>query len=178
MRVISGSSGGTSLIPPKNDKIRPTSDKIKEAVFGALQFDIAGKDILDLFSGSGSLGIEALSRGADSCTFVDKSKESIKLTEANLEKTKLTSNAKVILSDCSIFLKSCKSSYDIIFIDPPYRLNLYSSVLNDINENGVLKKGGIIVLESEGQVENYEPYEAYKIKKYGITTIAFLKEKI
>jgi len=174
MRVISGKCRGISLYSPKNDRIRPTADKIKEAIFGSLQFEIGG-DVLDLFSGSGALGIEALSRGANSATFVDNSRESIKLTEANLEKTKLAADAKVILSDYSAFLKNCKASYDIIFLDPPYRLDLNSSVLRQINENKVLKKDGIIVCESEGEAKSYEPYNAYKIKQNGITTIAFLK---
>jgi len=120
MRVITGIARGKRLVTPDGSDVRPTSDKVKEALFSALQFDIEGRRILDLFAGSGQLGIEALSRGAKSCVFVDNSRASINLVKKNLEITGLSSNAKVIQSDFASFAAMSRDTFDIVFLDPPY----------------------------------------------------------
>ena len=119
MRVITGIARGKRLVTPDTYDVRPTSDKVKEALFSALQFDIEGRRVLDLFAGSGQLGIEALSRGAKSCVFVDNSRASINLVKKNLEITGLEDNAKVIQSDFSSFAAMSRDTFDLVFLDPP-----------------------------------------------------------
>ena len=120
MRIITGTARGRRLITPEGFDVRPTPEKVKEALFSALQFDIEGRRILDLFAGSGQLGIESLSRGAESATFVDNSPVSIKTVEKNLETCGLSENARVIKSDYASFCASSKDIFDIAFLDPPY----------------------------------------------------------
>ncbi len=174
MRVISGSARGTKLLSPANEDIRPTSDKVKEAVFGALQFQLVDKQVLDLFAGSGALGIEALSRGAKGCTFIDKSRSSIRLIEQNVGKANVAQKSEIRCADALQFMNQTQSVFDIIFIDPPYHAGIYNETLNKLNEKQILSKEGMIVCESSEPL-NYEPFEAYKIKKYGNTIVAFLR---
>lgn len=144
MRVISGEHRGRVLDSPKHD-IRPTLDKVKQALFTRLQFEIGGKKVLDLFSGSGALGIEALSRGASEVVFVDKNLDSIKLTKQNLKK--LGYSGKVITGDALDVLKRLDETFDIILLDPPYKSGLYEKCLEIIKDRKLLNEGGIIVCE-------------------------------
>mgnify|MGYP002675531026 CR=1 FL=1 len=116
MRVITGTARGRVLRTLEGEDVRPTTDRVKEAVFSIIQFEIEGRRVLDLFAGSGQLGIEALSRGADSATFVDMSKDSLATVKYNLEHTKLGDRAKVIQTDALSFLKLTKDRFDIVFI--------------------------------------------------------------
>jgi 16S rRNA (guanine(966)-N(2))-methyltransferase RsmD len=129
MRVITGTAGGIVLDAPKGLTTRPTLAKVKEAIFSSLQFEIHGAYVLDLFAGSGQMGIEALSRGAASCVFVDTRDEALAAVKANLVKTKLRDNAKIVLSDAFSFLKSTNNTFDIVFIDAPYNGTDYQSLL-------------------------------------------------
>ena len=120
MRVITGTARSTPLKAPKGLETRPTLDQVKEGLFSAIQFDGPGARALDLFAGSGQLGIEALSRGAAHCTFVDKGREPIAVIRENLKKTRLEERATVVQADYSSWLKTCRQQYDLILLDPPY----------------------------------------------------------
>ena len=144
MRVITGSARGRKLKTPENYDIRPTTDNVKESVFNIIQFDIEGRRVLDLFAGTGQLGIECLSRGAASAVFVDKSREAVKIVKDNLKACGLSGT--VVQADALSFLRTC-GKFDIIFIDPPYDSDLYESVLNTVNSIDILSDGGIIVCE-------------------------------
>ena len=120
MRVITGKARGVALKTPDGMATRPTTDRVKEAMFSIIQFDIPGAKVLDLFGGTGQLGIEALSREAKSAVFVDEREEACKLIRENLKRTKLEKDARVIRSDYANYLKNCTEQFDIIFLDPPY----------------------------------------------------------
>jgi 16S rRNA (guanine(966)-N(2))-methyltransferase RsmD len=120
MRVISGRAKGVVLKTPDGMLTRPTSDRVKEAMFSIIQFDLPGAKVLDLFGGSGQLGIEAISRGASAAVFVDSREEACRLIRSNLLKAKMEEQGKVIRSDYADYLKRCKEKFRIIFLDPPY----------------------------------------------------------
>ena len=120
MRVITGSARGVTLKTPDGMQTRPTTDRVKEAMFSIIQFEIPGADVLDLFGGTGQLGIEALSRGAKSATFVDAGEPACRLIRENLKRTRLEQSGKVVRSDYLAYLNRCREKYHIIFLDPPY----------------------------------------------------------
>ena len=120
MRVITGKARGVQLKTPDGMLTRPTTDRVKEALFSVIQFDIPGARVLDLFGGTGQLGIEALSRGAKSAVFVDAREDACKLIRENLKRTRLQEDARVVRSDYLDYLSRCREQYDIIFLDPPY----------------------------------------------------------
>ena len=150
MRVITGSARGRRLREPEGMDIRPTTDKVKESIFNIVQFDIEGRRVLDLFAGTGQLGIEAASRGAESVTFIDSSKTAAHLVRENLDKCAL--RGQVHQTDALHHLATC-GQYDLIFVDPPYDSGLYSKVLDAIIEFDILPEGGIIVCESRRETE-------------------------
>ena len=167
MRVITGTARGRKLATPANNDIRPTTDNVKESIFNIIQFDIEGRRVLDLFAGTGQLGIECLSRGAESAVFVDQSREAVKLVRDNLKTCNL--NGTVIQMDSLSFLKSC-GKFDLIFIDPPYDSPLYDEVLKTINLVDILSDGGIIVCEARKEKilpEMTIPYAKRKEYNYG-----------
>ena len=147
MRVISGKARGVQLKTPDGMTTRPTADRVKEALFSIIQFDIPAAKVLDLFGGTGQLGIEALSRGAKSAVFVDAGEPACRLIRENLRKTKLEADATVIRSDYLAYLKRCKEKFDIIFLDPPYAEVFLENALNCIAEIDILQSGGIIIAE-------------------------------
>ena len=147
MRVISGTARGIRLQTPDGLVTRPTADRVKEALFSIIQFELEGRSVLDLFAGTGQLGIEALSRGAKSAVFVDAGAPAVKLVKENLKKTKLDSAARVLQSDYAAFLRACKEKFDIIFLDPPYAENFLENSLKIISEIDILRYGGIIICE-------------------------------
>ena len=163
MRVITGSAKGRKLITLEGEDIRPTSAKVKGAIFNSIQFDIEGRNVLDLFAGAGQLGIEALSRGARKAVFVDLSRESIRVVNDNLEHCRLKDNATVFNGDGLSYLKTTREKFDIVFIDPPYKkqlaLKALSLVLNVLND------GGIIVCETDIKEELPESVGKYTIAK-------------
>lgn len=145
MRVISGKYRGKKLISPSHE-IRPTLDMVKQAIFTRLQFFVEDANVLDLFAGSGALGIEALSRGAKFVTFCDKNYQSIKLIKDNLNFIK-ENNFKVIQGDYKTILNSFKSPFDLIILDPPFASGYYNDALKIIYENKLLNTDGVIVCE-------------------------------
>jgi 16S rRNA (guanine(966)-N(2))-methyltransferase RsmD len=179
MRIVSGTHKGRKLFaPPEDGAIRPTTDRVKEAIFDIIQFDIEGRKVLDLFAGSGQLGIEALSRGAASVTFVDESSDAIKLIRKNIERCGFQPpehRFSVVQSDAFSALKG-KSKYDIIILDPPYKTNFMKKALNIIFVIDILEKGGIIISESSDIQEECVGFTR-KVYKYGKTYVTvFTKE--
>jgi len=147
MRVIAGKARGVNLKTPDGMATRPTADRVKEALFSIIQFDIPASRVLDLFGGTGQLGIEALSRGANSALFIDDREEACRLIRENLKRAKLDSQAKVIRSDYMQYLKNCSEQFDIILLDPPYAEVFLENSLKLITEIDILQSGGIIVTE-------------------------------
>lgn len=179
MRVIAGKKRGTKLIAPKDKLIRPTTDRVKEAVFGTLQSYIKDANVLDLFCGSGALGIEAWSRGAKYIVLADKSLSSLELAKKNAAVVGQPSELcflKKNYIDCIKMFKNTEE-FDIVFIDPPYKCGLYHNAVNEIIKNRILSKDGVIVVESDAQIdfENNMMF-LWKQKKYGSTIIYFLKQ--
>ena len=170
MRVITGKARGIQLQTPEGMLTRPTADRVKEALFSIINFDVPGAKVLDLVGGTGQLGIEALSRGAASAVFVDAREESCKLIRENLKRTKLESDAKVIRSDYLDYLKRCREQYNIIFLDPPYAEVFLENAIKKITEIDILQSDGIIVAERPLGKElpwEFEGYTRSKDYKYG-----------
>lgn len=170
MRVITGKARGVQLKTPDGMLTRPTTDRVKEALFSIINFDIPNANVLDLFGGTGQLGIEALSRGAKSATFVDAREDACKLIRENLKRTKLEADAKVIRSDYLDYLKRCREKYSIIFLDPPYAEVFLENSLNCITEIDILHSGGIIVAErplGKDLPFEFEGYTRSRDYKYG-----------
>lgn len=147
MRVITGRAKGIRLKTPEGLKTRPTADRVKEAVFSAIQFEVEGSRFLDLFAGTGQMGIEALSRGAASAVFVDQWKDACRLVSDNLRLTHLAEQARVVQSDYLSYLRNCRETFDIIFLDPPYAEIFLENALNKISEIDILSDRGIIICE-------------------------------
>ena len=147
MRVITGKAKGVLLKTPDGMLTRPTTDRVKEAMFSIIQFDLPTASVLDLFGGTGQLGIEALSRYAKKAVFVDENEAACRLIRENLKRTKLEEQGRVVRSDYAVFLKSCKEKFDIIFLDPPYAEVFLENSLKIITEIDILRSGGIIVAE-------------------------------
>ncbi|MBE7028235.1 MAG: 16S rRNA (guanine(966)-N(2))-methyltransferase RsmD [Ruminococcaceae bacterium] len=177
VRVISGSARGKKLISPPDDRVRPTLDRVKESIFNMIAFSVPGAKVLDLFAGSGALGIEALSRGAESAVFVDKSRDSLLVAEENLKITSLSGRAECINCEFDNFLKSCTKSFDLIFLDPPYADGLLDEALRLIFEKKLLNNGGYIICESDGKPE-FVPdetlFSVHRLKHYGRVQIILL----
>jgi len=178
MRVISGKYKGKSLIGFDIDGTRPTMDRVKESLFGIIQTYIKDSKVLDLFAGSGSLGIEALSNGASECYFFDNNIELINIIKKN---TVGINGAHVMKSDYKNALERLKNSdikLDIIFLDPPYKLNLINDCLDKIYKYNLLNDEGIVVCEYENEIINTENFDLIKEKKYGSKNIKIYKCKI
>lgn len=167
MRVITGSARGRKLKTPEDYDIRPTTDNVKEALFNIIQFDIEGRRVLDLFAGTGQLGIEALSRGAAGCVFVDESREALRIVKENLKTCGLSAPA--VQSDALEYLRRGER-FDLIFVDPPYDAGLYEPVLRTLNLVDNLSDGGIIICEARRETplpELAAPYRKGKEYRYG-----------
>ena len=147
MRVITGKARGVALKTPEGMQTRPTADRVKEALFSIIQFEIPCARVLDLFGGTGQLGIEALSRGAQSAVFVDASDKACALIKENLKRTKLQDCGKVIRSDYMEYLDRCREKFDIVFLDPPYAEVFLENALKRLTEIDILQSGGIIIAE-------------------------------
>ena len=167
MRVITGTARGRRLKTPENYDIRPTTDNVKESVFNIIQFDIEGRRVLDLFAGTGQLGIECLSRGAAEAVFIDENTAAVKIVKENLKTCGFT--AAVLQQDALGYLRHC-GKFDLVFVDPPYDSGLYESVLETINSVDILSNGGIIICEArrERQLPDMTaPYAKRKEYSYG-----------
>lgn len=173
MRVITGTARGMTLRTLEGNDVRPTTDKVKEAVFSAFQFEIEGRRILDLFAGSGQLGIEALSRGAESAVFVDADKNAVKIVKENLTKTKLDGKATVVQTDSIAFLSMTDRVFDIAFLDPPYERGFLQKALAKM-EN-LISDGGAVICEHPFREELDDSYgslvktKEYKYSKTAVT---------
>ncbi len=179
MRVITGKARGVMLKTPDGMQTRPTADRVKEALFSSIQFEIPGAKVLDLFGGTGQLGIEALSRGAKSAVFVDERQEACSLIRENLRRTKLEQDAMVVRSDYMAYLSRCREKFDIIFLDPPYAEVFLENSLKKITEIDILQSGGIIVTErplGKDLPWTFEGYTRSKDYKYGKTLITLYRK--
>lgn len=161
MRVITGSARGKKLFSPEGLETRPTSDMVKESIFSIIQFDVAGASVLDLFAGSGQLGIEALSRGAEHCVFVDENIKAIEIVKQNLNHTGFMSKSRVVRMDSIDFLKCAKKGIDIALLDPPYNMGILQKAL-PLVEN-IMSENGIVVCEHEAKLEL--PQEVGRLQK-------------
>jgi 16S rRNA (guanine(966)-N(2))-methyltransferase RsmD len=147
MRVITGSAKGRKIIAPPGLSTRPTTDWIKESVFNIIQFDIEGRRVLDIFAGSGQMGIEALSRGAHECVFVENDRTAVKVISENLKALEFTEVSTVYERDYKAFLKSEKGKFDLVFLDPPYGDGHIVKTLELFSQFDILSDGGIIICE-------------------------------
>ena len=179
MRVIGGQYRSRILTEFAGDDVRPTSDRAREALFNILSLKMYGARVLDLFAGSGALGIESLSRGAKEVLFNDYSKDSVAIVKKNLNALKVTVNgeqAKVVQSDYLAYLQQAQGQFDLIFIDPPYRFDYGKKALQTIAERGLLTENGIAVYERDvpfdGEIDGLEKYDE---RKYGKAYLTFFK---
>ena len=184
MRVVAGSARSLKLKTPAGMDVRPTTDRIKETLFNIINNDVHGSDFLDMFCGSGGIGIEALSRGAESAVFVDSSKISLDCTRENLEHTKLISAAQLMKADCISAVSRLYHEgrrFDIIFMDPPYNHELEKSVLAELANYNILKDDGFIIVEASAET-GFDYLDAYgftmsREKSYGSNKHIFIRRK-
>lgn len=175
MRVITGSARGRRLKELEGRETRPTTDRVKEGMFSILQFDIEGRRVLDLFAGTGQLGIEALSRGAASAVFVDRRKDALNLIRENLKTTGLSGRAQVVAGDSVEYLKTLRERFDLIFLDPPYESGLLEPALDQIAGLDILSPHGILVAEHPADrtlpalLPPYFIHRTYRYGKIGLT---------
>lgn len=185
MRIITGTARGAVLKTLEGETTRPTPSKVKEAIFSSLQFDLEGRQILDLFAGSGQMGLEALSRDAARCTFVDADRAAIGIVTDNAKKTKLYPKSNVLCMDWEQYIRSAahRGTFDIVFLDPPYAEKLLPRVLCALYDGEMVKGTSILVCEDEreldvdGDVMLSERYEVIKKAQYGRVHIAYLRPK-
>ncbi len=182
MRIISGQARGTILYTLEGDSTRPTLDRVKESLFNIIQSKIKESIVLDLFAGSGALGIETLSRGAKKLVLCDKSKQAINIIKKNLEKTRLLKNAIIINDDYKNAIKKMEDKFDIIFIDPPYMEDIAVKSVKDIIENNLLNEEGLIILETDDEQREIQQLQKINVnvqdlRRYGRVKLIFLNRK-
>ncbi len=177
IRITGGQFRSRLLKTPNSLRTKPTMDKVRQGVFSSIGDEIINANVLDLFAGSGSYGFESLSRGANKVTFVDKGHEQIKIIKDNARALKINDLATIVCSDVLSFLKETKEQYDIIFVDPPYKLDIYYRVIDLILNCNILKDGGILVLESEVLLNVDEDIFRFKILEYGTAKIHILRRE-
>ena len=179
MRVITGTARGTNLKAPDGLSTRPTADKVKQAVFNIIHYEIAG-EVLDLFAGSGQLGIEALSRGASRAVFVDAGRPAIAVIWENLKKTHLEDRAEVVCCDYMTYLANCRKRFRVVFLDPPYAENYLENAIKRISEIDILAEGAIIVSErplGKPLDEEFPGLVRSKDYHYGKTTVTLFRRE-
>ena len=180
MRVISGKARGIRLKTPEGMHTRPTADRVKEALFSIIHFDLPGARVLDLFGGTGQLGIEAISRGAREAVFVDQNEKACKLIRDNLRLAHMEQEGRVVRSDYLAYLKSTKQKFDIILLDPPYAEVFLENALNLITEIDILQSNGIIVAECPLGKELPGEFPGFcrsKDYKYGKTVLTLYRKE-
>lgn len=185
MRVISGIARGTKLNSIESMDTRPTLDRVKESLFNIVQNKIKNSIVLDLFAGSGSIGIEFISRGCQKAFFCEKSHEAIKMIYKNISKTRFLDKSEIYEKDykiCLLDFNNKKIKFDIIFIDPPYKYNIAVEAVKNIISLGLLNENGIIIIETddeERELENLKKLEVevYDLRKYGRVHLIFLNRK-
>ena len=181
MRVISGSARGRRLKELPGMDTRPTTDQVKESIFNIIQFDVEGRKVLDLFAGTGQMGIEALSRGAAHATFVDLAPAAAKIVRENVELTRFTDVSKVVQSDWRGFLSSCREKFDLIFLDPPYKTDMLENAMQTIAAIDILSEHGIMICESPLDKQLPElaaPYEKGKEYRYGKIKVTLYRRTV
>ena len=179
MRVISGRARGVSLKTPEGMATRPTADRVKEAMFSIIHFDLPGAKVLDLFGGTGQLGIEALSRGAAEAVFVDAAEKSCALIRENLKRCKMETEGKVVRADYMDYLSRSRETFDIILLDPPYAEVFLENAIKKISEIDILKSGGIIIAERPVGKEipgEFPGYTRSKDYKYGTVLLTLYRK--
>ena len=183
LRIITGSAKGKKLVTLEGEATRPTSERIKGAMFSSIQFDIEYRRVLDLFAGSGQLGLEALSRGAESCTFVDMEREAMEIVKKNATFTGFFNKSRFSVADYRNFIRKAagRDKYDLVFIDPPYALRLVAPVLSALLDAKMIKPTSVIVCESE-EADVFEKmpelaakFEVLRLAKYGAAHVTVLK---
>jgi len=185
MRIIAGTARGTTLETPAGDNTRPTLGRVKENFFNAINFDVIGARVLDLFAGSGQLGLEALSRGAREAVFVDADAECIKIIKRNAQKTKLYEKCSILKRDYSEYLSEAEKcvnfeKFDIVFIDPPYERGkrLIKNSVDRLLKNGFVYGGGLLICETgDGEMLDLNENNASKVYKYGKIYITIIEVK-
>lgn len=184
MRVISGKSRGKKLVSLEGDNTRPTLDRVKEAMFNKIQFNIKDATVLDLFAGTGALGIETLSRGAKQVYFCDKAPEAIKVIKQNIANTHNLDKSVIFNNDCSDTLEKLKDEnkkFNIVFLDPPYKTNLAIESLQKIIMSNLLTEDGIVIIETddinkEKEILKIENIEIFDKRKYGSVWLIFIRK--
>lgn len=180
MRIISGKYRGKEVFGYQLEGTRPTQDRIKESLFAMIQNEVRDAKVLDLFAGTGNLGLEALSNGARHCTFVDNNQKAVQTIKKNIHNLNIpTDQHKVILSDYQAFLNQDKESYDVIFLDPPYRYTVLPELLNDLVTKEKITSGGIVACEYEqgNLIESVQNLVQIKDRKYGYKRITIYKRE-
>lgn len=175
LKIITGSAKGKRLVTLDGEATRPTSERIKEALFSSIQFDIEGRRVLDLFAGSGSLGLEAMSRGAVEVMFIDSSRDAIDIVKKNAQSTGFFNASRYLVSDFRNYIRKAKGreAFDLVFIDPPYAMECCSEAVRRLAEAGMLSNGAIVVLESGTEnilPEELRGFEVLKSTHYGKKT--------
>ena len=182
MRIIAGFCRGRTILAPKGLDTRPTLDRVKESLFGIIQFQLYGKRVLDLFAGSGSLGLEALSRGASYAVFNDNSREAVKIIKANVEKLGFSDKSAVLSLDYKQAVRSaavCGKGFDIVFLDPPYGAGVMEGALNELCIKGVLNSGAMVVAEHDAHIPPVDTgtLELYDRRIYRDTALSFFRRE-
>ena len=184
MRIITGSARGTHLYTRPGDETRPTSERAKEALFSMLQQKPNGARVLDLFAGSGQLGLEALSRGAVLAVFVDGSKEASDIVRRNAERTHLLPKSKIVTGDALSYLRTChEAPFDLCFLDPPYGAGILPECLSLLISRGLIAKDGLVITETRESADVFcsqtalaDKFEIIKQNRYGVACITVMKE--
>lgn len=180
MRIITGSARGAKLETLEGLDTRPTTERVKESIFSMLQFEIENRRVLDLFAGSGQMGLEALSRGALSCTFVEKNIEAMEIVKRNAKKTKLIDKCRIVNMDYKDYLRGAKGrdKFDIVILDPPYSMKIIPEILDSLVKFGLLNTNAKVICESEDETEYcHEGLECIKHNRYGRVFITVLSKK-
>lgn len=178
MRIIAGEKRGLFLSELKGEHTRPTRDRVREAIFSSIQYYVEGSEVLDLFAGTGAMGLEALSRGAKSADFVEIDKEAWMTLNANIKKTKYQDRANAFKADALSFLATSQKQYDLIFLDPPYLSGLYEKALEKIKNERILKNDGLIIVESKKNtlfLKENRLFLIHKEKNYGESSVTYLR---
>lgn len=177
MRIITGKAKGCRLETLAGLDTRPTVERVKEGVFSAVSFEIEGRRVLDAFAGSGQMGLEALSRGAASCVFVDRSREAVEVIRRNCAATKLSGNAVVNGADVLAYLQQCREKFDLVFLDPPYASELYLSCLQLLSEK--VTQGGAVLCESDRAADLPDTVGGLRLERtyrYGRVTVRLYRK--
>jgi 16S rRNA (guanine966-N2)-methyltransferase len=181
MRIIAGQHRGRNLVTVRDHSVRPTTDRAKQTIFDILsnRLDFDGIEVLDLFAGSGSLGLEAISRGARQATFVDKSPQSLQILEANIRSIGCEAQCTAYAADVFWYLKNARRSFDLVFVDPPYRLDRIADLPKELFASEALREGTFVVMEhsKESPVEPAETMFDITRKPFGQTTVLILKTR-